>query len=138
MFVKRYRSHKSAVCALEVSPAGDLCATMCHDGTAKVYDVSTFDMIVMLRLAFVPGCCAFLAHRRASERKLAISERDAPRIHIFDVGSGSNEALRTLEDVHQAPVTCMRANAAHGTVCPALRLASCPSCVPPRFAFLCP
>jgi peptidylprolyl isomerase domain and WD repeat-containing protein 1 len=115
VFVKRFRSHKTAVTCLELSPTGDLCVTMCRDGTVKVYDISAFDMIVMLRLKFVPGCCTFLAAPKAVKQRLAIAEEGSQRIHIFEVGGGEDE-ISVLEELHQAPVTAMKANAAHGTV----------------------
>jgi WD40 repeat protein len=117
LFVKRYRSHKGPVTALEVSPSGDLCATMCRDGTVKIYDVASFDMIIMLRLSFVPGCCAFIADGIASSKKLAVAELNAPKIWLFDISSGNNDPLCCVEDVHQAPVTCMAVNSKHRTVC---------------------
>lgn len=130
VFVKRFRSHKGAVAALAVSPARERCATMCLDGTLKVYDVATFDMIVMLRLKFVPGCMAFLASKRSSQQKLAVSERDSAKVWIFDVASGGEEPLTCLEELHQAPVAAMCANAVHNTVsgqqhfAPAIRTAA--------------
>jgi peptidylprolyl isomerase domain and WD repeat-containing protein 1 len=88
---------------------------MCRDGTVKIYDIGAFDMIVMLRLKFVPGCCAFLAGRKAVKQRLAVAELDAPRIHIYEVGGGEEE-VAVLDELHQAPVSAMRANAPHGTV----------------------
>lgn len=108
LFVKRYRSHKGPVSALEVSHTGDLCASMCMDGTLKVYDVSTFDMIVMLRLKFVPGSCAFISSKRASQSMLAVSDLNTASVHVFDISSGSEEPIRVLESLHQEPITCMR------------------------------
>lgn len=108
LFVKRYRSHKGPVSALEVSATGDMCVSMCLDGTVKVYDVATFDMIVMLRLKFVPGCCAFVSHSRAAQQVLAISDLNAPNIYTFDVSSATEEPLKCLDAVHQVPLTCMR------------------------------
>lgn len=125
VFVKRYRSHKSAVCDLAVSDAGELCATMCHDGTVKIYDVATFDMIVMLRLPFVPGCCAFISKLGAAHKKLAISHLETGEISIYDVGTGSSEAIAKLDALHSSPVTCMAANLASQTVC---HLSAC--CLP--------
>jgi WD40 repeat protein len=116
VFVKRFRSHKGPIADLAVSTSGDVCATLCTDGTAKVYDVPTFDMIVMLRLKFVPGVLCFLSQRRASKRKLAVSERDCGKIWIYDVNGGGDEPQACIEDTHQAPVTAMCANPVHGTV----------------------
>lgn len=114
--MKRYKSHKGPVSALELSFSGDLCASMCHDGTVKVYDVSTFDMIVMLRLRFVPGCCAFISSRRSSQRMLAVSDLNSASLHIFDIGSGKEEPINSLESLHQEPITCMHLNGNAKTV----------------------
>lgn len=119
--MKRYRSHKGPVSALEVSATGDLCASTCLDGTVKVYDVATFDMIVMLRLKFVPGCCAFASHSRAAQQVLAISDLNDPKIYTFDVSSGAEEPLQCLDAVHQAPLTCMRLCGPLNTVCSIVR-----------------
>ena len=116
LFVKRYRSHKGPVSALETSFSGDLCASMCHDGTVKVYDVSTFDMIVMLRLKFVPGCCAFISNRRSSQRMLAVSDLNSASLHVFDIGSGEEDPISSLESLHQEPITCMQLNSNARTV----------------------
>ena len=103
VFVKRFRSHKAAVAALAISPAGDLCATACADGSAKVYDVATFDMIAMLRLPFVPGTMSFLSHRRATKRKLAVSERDSGRISVFEVDGDKRKAVVLEGTINDAP-----------------------------------
>lgn len=116
VFVKRFRSHKGAVAALAVSPAGSRCATMCADGTVKVYEVATFDMIVMLRLKYVPGALCFAAAGKADRDVLVIAERDSPKLWLYDVASGSEDAVACLEELHQAPVTAIAANAPHGTV----------------------
>lgn len=126
LFVKRYKSHKGAVSALEVSATGDMCVSMCLDGTVKVYDVATFDMIVMLRLTFVPGCCAFMSHSRAAQQVLAISDLNDPKVYTFDVSSGSEEPLKCLDAVHQAPVTCMRLCGPSSTVRNTLQCTCCP------------
>ena len=116
VFVKRFRSHKGAVSALEVSPNGARCATLCADGTAKIYEVATFDMIGMLRLKYVPGAMCFVCAGKAARELLAISEQESGKIWLYDVSAGSDEAVACLEDTHQAPLTCMTANALHGTV----------------------
>lgn len=97
---------------------------MCADGSVKVYDVATFDMIAMLRLPFVPGTLCFLAHKRALKRKLAVSEQETGMISMFEIGE-SEEAVRQLKDTHQAPVTAMAANSAHGTAWSSSRLLCC-------------
>jgi peptidylprolyl isomerase domain and WD repeat-containing protein 1 len=43
-----------------VSDDGALCVSISRDGTVKVFDVLTFDMIVMMKLAYVPGVAEWL------------------------------------------------------------------------------
>ncbi len=50
-----------------------------------------------------------------SRSKLAVAERDTGKIHIYDVRSGSDDALHSFE-VHRMPVVAMRYNAAHDIV----------------------
>lgn len=50
-----------------------------------------------------------------SQAKLAVSERETGKIHIYDVRSGSDDALHSFE-VHRTPVVAMRYNAAHDSV----------------------
>jgi hypothetical protein len=154
--------------------------------SVQVFDVSTFDMIAMVRLAYVPGtvewifqvttvvweeegrCIAQFAssirpciraclhacvhmseaklqtislwgqplafpHRPSpllpphistclpavqrgdAQAKLALSECGSPAIHIYDMRSGSNDAVAHVT-IHAAPVTAMRFNAAANVV----------------------
>ena len=50
-----------------------------------------------------------------SRSKLAVSERDTGKVHIYDVRSGNDDALHSFE-VHRTPVVAMRYNAAHDIV----------------------
>ncbi len=46
---------------LVASGDGTLCVSWSRDRTAKVFDVLNFDMIVMLRLNFTPGCAEWIS-----------------------------------------------------------------------------
>jgi hypothetical protein len=61
-------------------------------------------------LQIIPGL-----QRGDAKTKLAVSDLDSPAIHIFDIKSGSNEAIDTL-NLHSMPVTAMRFNEPHDTV----------------------
>ena len=50
-----------------------------------------------------------------SRSRLAVAEKDTGKIHIFDVRSGSDDALDSFE-VHRAPIVAIRYNAAHDSV----------------------
>jgi peptidylprolyl isomerase domain and WD repeat-containing protein 1 len=48
--------------------------------------------------------------------KLAISDLNSPTVYIYDVASGSEEPISTLDKLHTAPVKVMRFNAPANTV----------------------
>ncbi|EFJ47438.1 hypothetical protein VOLCADRAFT_61491 [Volvox carteri f. nagariensis] len=114
-FVKQYRAHVGAVDGLAVSWDGTLCMTLSRDRTVKIFDVLNFDLIVMLRLSFTPGCAAWIYKKGEAKARLAISDLNSGRIHVFDARSGSDSAEAVVE-VHRAPVTSMRYNAPMDTV----------------------
>ena len=111
-FVKHYRSHLGAVDALAASADGALCASASRDRTVKVYDVASFDMIVMLRVPFTPGCIEWISKRGDARWKLAISDLDSPSVAVYDARSGDDAPIATLDRLHAAPVTVMRYSAA--------------------------
>ncbi|GLC33697.1 Peptidylprolyl isomerase [Pleodorina starrii] len=114
-FVKQYRAHVGAVDGLAVSWDGTLCVTLSRDRTVKIFDVLNFDLIVMLRLSFTPGCAAWIYKKGEAKARVAISDLNSGSIHIFDARSGSEESEAVVE-VHRAPVTCMRYNAPADTI----------------------
>lgn len=63
----------------------------------QVFDVLSFDMIVMMKLPFVPGCAEWCFRRGDARAKLAVSDLNSHRIHVYDVRSGSTEPLDTVE-----------------------------------------
>lgn len=73
-------------------------------------------MIVMLRLTFVPGQAEWISKKGEAQSRVALSDLHGPTISIFDIKSGSNDALATLATIHKAPVTCLRYNMAFDTV----------------------
>jgi peptidylprolyl isomerase domain and WD repeat-containing protein 1 len=54
-------------------------------------------MMVMIRLSFVAGSVEWVYREGDVKPKLAISDRNTPAIHIFDVYSGSNEPIMSKE-----------------------------------------
>eukprot|EP00887_Chlorella_sp_A99_P006803 scaffold2.g6803.t1 len=115
-FAKQYRAHLGPVTALAVSADSTLCASISTDRSVKVFDVASFDMIAMLRLEYVPGCVEWIFRRGEAKAKLAVSDSGSPAIHIYDMRSGSNEALATLASLHGAPVTALAFNERADTV----------------------
>lgn len=52
-----------------------------------------FDMMVMLRLPYVPGAAEWVYKLGDIKAKLAIADRNSPFVHIYDVRAGSNEPI---------------------------------------------
>lgn len=115
-FVKHYKSHVGSVDMLAASADGSLCVSVSRDRTVKVYDVLSFDMIVMIRLEFVPGCAEWIFKSGEAQARLAVSDLNSPAIHLFDARSSSSTPVMVLQDMHQAPVTAMAYNPTYETV----------------------
>ena len=58
---------------------------------------------------------SFHMQKEDAQSRLAVAERETGKIHIYDVKSGSDDALHSFE-VHRTPVIAMRYNAAHDSV----------------------
>lgn len=50
--MKHFRVHLHGVRDLRASVDGQLCCTISDDRSVKVFDVNSFDMMVMIRLPF--------------------------------------------------------------------------------------
>mmetsp|Transcript_12389 Transcript_12389/g.34796 ORF Transcript_12389/g.34796 Transcript_12389/m.34796 type:complete len:620 (-) Transcript_12389:303-2162(-) len=112
-FVKHFRAHVGRVQALCVSHDGVWCASISKDKTVKIFDVASFDLIVMLKLEFVPEAAEWIFEKGQAQLKLAISDSESPKIHVFDVSTGSNDPVACIEGSHRAPVVSMKYNAAY-------------------------
>ncbi|XP_074301916.1 peptidyl-prolyl cis-trans isomerase CYP71-like [Silene latifolia] len=109
-FAKHFRSHLGPIEGLAVSIDGLLCCTISNEDTLKVYDVVNFDMMVMIRLQFIPGAVEWVYNHGDLKAKLAVSDRNSPYVHIFDVRAGSNEPIISKK-IHVEPVKVMKYNA---------------------------
>ncbi|XWS28600.1 hypothetical protein CRYUN_Cryun25bG0084400 [Craigia yunnanensis] len=101
--------------AMQVSADGLLCCTISNDCSVKVYDVVNYDMMVMLRLPYVPGAVEWVYKQGGVKAKLAISDRNSSLVHIYDARAGSNEPIISRE-VHLGPVKVMRYNSVFDNV----------------------
>ncbi|XP_073014372.1 peptidyl-prolyl cis-trans isomerase CYP71 isoform X2 [Typha latifolia] len=94
---------------MQVSGDGLLCCTISNDRSVKIYDVVNYDMMVMMRLPFVPGAIEWVYRQGDVKAKLAISERNTSFVHIYDAHAGSNEPIISRE-IHMGPVKVMKYN----------------------------
>lgn len=114
-FAKHFRSHLGPIEGLAVSVDGLLCCTISSDRSVKIYDVHNYDMMVMLRLPYVPGAIEWVYKQGDVKAKLAISDRNSSFVHIYDARAGSNEPIISRE-IHLKPVKVMKYNHAFDTV----------------------
>lgn len=101
-FVKHYRAHLAPVVGLCCSADGMLAASISTDGTAKVYDVTNFDLINMIKLPFAPRACCWVHKRGRADSVLAISEEGTSKIYLYD-GRGGDSPASVIESIHRAP-----------------------------------
>lgn len=73
-FVKHYRAHLSTIVGVSASVDGQLFASVAEDGSAKVFDVVNFGMLIS---------CYILAFN--TERKLRYDQYDQARIYSSDL-----------------------------------------------------
>lgn len=108
-FAKHFRSHLNAIEGLAVSVDGLLCCTISNDDSVKVYDVVNYDMMVMIRLPFVPGAVEWVSKQGDVKARLAISDRNSSFVHVYDARAGSNEPIMSRE-IHLGPIKVMKYN----------------------------
>lgn len=83
---------------------------------SQVFDVLTYDMMFMIRLPFTPGGALCWCYRNDdAKQSLAVADKDTGRVLVYDVASGSNTPVLTVE-CHRAPVCALRYNIRYNTV----------------------
>ncbi|XP_077230286.1 cyclophilin71 isoform X2 [Tasmannia lanceolata] len=94
---------------MQVSVDGLLCCTISNDRSVKIYDVVNYDMMVMMRLPFIPGTVEWVYKQGDVKAKLAISDRNSPYVHVYDARAGSNEPIISRQ-IHMGPIKVMKYN----------------------------
>jgi peptidylprolyl isomerase domain and WD repeat-containing protein 1 len=124
-FAKQYAAHSGPVLALPVSADGCLAATVsAADGTAKVFDVASFDMTAVIRLPFAPSSAVDWISppgaRGAGSALLAVADSASGGVSVFDAASEEAAAAGGVArplwhfasplGSPSSPVTCLRYN----------------------------
>ncbi|CDS12023.1 hypothetical protein LRAMOSA04218 [Lichtheimia ramosa] len=109
-FVKHYRAHLGTIVGISLSADGELLATISDDQALKVFDVTNFDMINMIKLDYKPKAVCWIHQRGQAQAFVAVSDADSPKINIYD-GRADNKPLHTITDMHTQPVHLMAFNA---------------------------
>ncbi|OAL33886.1 hypothetical protein AYO20_06897 [Fonsecaea nubica] len=114
-FAKEYRAHEGPIVSSSVSVDGSFFATAGdeEDGTIKIFDVITFDLLSILNLES-PASCICWVHRRGASPILAVAR--GKEIHIYDDPGNSQTPVQTLSSLHRAPVVAMAYNPAFNCV----------------------
>uniref|UniRef100_A0A7N0UT79 Uncharacterized protein n=1 Tax=Kalanchoe fedtschenkoi TaxID=63787 RepID=A0A7N0UT79_KALFE len=71
-FAKHFRSHLGPIEGLAVSADGLLCCTISNDHAVKIYDVVNYDMMVMIRLPYIPGSIEWVYEQGNVKAKVAM------------------------------------------------------------------
>ena len=113
-FAKHFRAHLGPITGLAISPDGALAATIsAADGTAKVFDVPTFDMVAMARLPFPrPAALAW-----GTDASLIVSDSASPTLAVLDgrEPGGGRDVVCDLGE-GRAPVVALAWNAPAGAL----------------------
>ena len=109
-FVKEFRAHNGEITSISVSADGRSFATAGTDGTIKLFDIITFDLLAMLTPESPPKAVCWVHGRGASFPLLAVSHEADATIDIYD-GRGENlKPLHSMPKLHRNPVHLMTYN----------------------------
>ena len=115
-FVKEFKAHNGEIKSVTVSADGRSFATAGTDGTVKIFDVETFDLLAMIEPEVPPKCVCFVHGTGSSYPLLAVSSERDGCIMIFD-GRGENQTpIHTISGLHRKPVHLMAYNNAYDCV----------------------
>jgi len=114
-FVKHFRGHLGNIQDVSVNVSGTLLCTLSNDKSLKVFDVVNFDMINMMKLSYVPGCCEWVHSPGDAVAMLAVADSESGKIILYD-GHGTNVPIHIIEKMHTKPVSLIKYNAAFEAV----------------------
>lgn len=115
-FVKEYKAHDGEIRCVTVSADGRSYATAGVDGTIKIFDVETFDLLAMLEPEKAPNAVCFVHGHGSSYPTMAVSNQGDGGISIYD-GRGENQSpLHTISSLHRKSVHVMAYNNAFDCV----------------------
>ena len=125
-FVKHFRGHLGNIQDASINSSGTLLCTISNDKSLKVFDVVNFgnyesklylgatskfhfftDMINMMKLSYVPGCCEWIHSPGDPISVLAVSDSENGKIYLYD-GHGVNTPIHTIERLHTQPVILIK------------------------------
>ncbi|KAK5173521.1 Peptidyl-prolyl cis-trans isomerase cyp15 [Saxophila tyrrhenica] len=109
-FVKEFKAHESEIRGVTVSADGRSYATAGEDGTVKVFDVVTFDLLAMLEPENGVRAVCFVHGAGAAVPLLAVSSEKDGKILIYDGRGERQQPLHSVAGLHRKPVHLMAFN----------------------------
>ncbi|KAF2863547.1 peptidyl-prolyl cis-trans isomerase cypE [Piedraia hortae CBS 480.64] len=112
-FVKEYKAHEGEIRSVSVSANGRNYATSGVDGTIKVFDVMTYDILAILQPEnATPKCICYVHGHGSSDPVLAVSNSTDGTISLYD----ENQRLIDTVKLHRQPVHLMAYNSTYDSV----------------------
>uniref|UniRef100_A0A7S3DKH5 peptidylprolyl isomerase n=1 Tax=Palpitomonas bilix TaxID=652834 RepID=A0A7S3DKH5_9EUKA len=107
-FVKVFKAHLKRISGLAASLDGTLLSSISQDRTLKFFDVSTFDMVNMIRLEYEPCVVEWITPANSPRPLVVVGRADSSQMHVFSYQDGKEIACI---NVHRNPVTHIKFNA---------------------------
>ncbi|KAK3047193.1 Peptidyl-prolyl cis-trans isomerase cyp15 [Extremus antarcticus] len=115
-FVKEFNAHEGEIRSVSVSADGRSYATSGEDGTVKVFDVVTFDLLAMLQPESGAKAVCFVHSAGAAVPLLAVSSDQDGKIAIYDGRGERQTPLHNITRLHRKPVHLFAYNNAYDCV----------------------
>ncbi|KAL9051436.1 MAG: hypothetical protein Q9162_006005 [Coniocarpon cinnabarinum] len=122
-FVKEFKAHTGEVTGTAASWDGRQYASCGRDGTVKVWDVETFDLVSIIedpcgeytegtdvKRKKIPSCLTWVPRSGSGVPMLAVANETDGSIAIWDGRGEARAPLFTVSGVHRKPVACMAYN----------------------------
>ena len=115
-FVKEYKAHEGEIVSVSASVDGRSFATAGQDGSIKIFDVETFDLLSMLQPEAPVKCICYVHGTGSSYPVLAVSSEADGRIMLFDGRGEKQTPIHTITGLHRKPVQAMGYNNAYDCI----------------------
>ncbi len=115
-FVKEFKAHNGEIRSVSVSWDGRNFASAGADGSIKIWDVVTFDLVAVMSVEKSPGVVCWCHSRGAGVPLLAVGNVVDGEIAVFDGRGEGQEPLHVVKGLHRRPVVAMAFNAEYDCV----------------------
>lgn len=117
-FVKEFKAHDGEITSVSASWDGRSYASAGRDGTVKIWDVETFDLIAMLALDKAPGAICWVHNGRGGigVPLLAVGNEVDGEVAVYDGRGEREEPLHVVKTLHRKPVVAMAYNVQYDCV----------------------